>query len=364
MKNNRIIIGILLICVLASSVAASGQQVTKKDIITQMTKVADWQLAQSWPTGKAGNPIPTGSRSWEAGAFYPGVMDAYRATKNEKYLEPVKLIAEANQYERGPQLRNADDQAILQTYLEMYEFTGDPKLLTATKRTLDSIMLSPKPGRVEFSWCDLLFMGPPIWSRYSAISKDQKYLDYLTEIYWDAADHLQNKTYKLFYRDDRFKTIIGPTGKPVFWSRGNGWVVAGLARTLEAMPARYPGRKKYEDLLIELASSLKSLQQPDGFWKSDLLDPQIYPMGETSGTAFFCYGIAWAINHKLLDRRAYLPVVLNAWKALNGAVLADGKLGFVQPGGDRPYLSNVNMSNWYAAGGFLMAGNQVLKLTR
>lgn len=299
MKINFKTFGMLLVSSFTWSVAVHAQQFTKKRIIDKMTKVADWQVAQSWSTSKPGNP-PTGSRSWEAGAFYPGVMDAYRATKNEKYMEAVKLMAESNRYDRGPKLRNADDQAILQTYLEMYEFTGDPKLLTATKRTLDSIMLSPKPGRLEFSWCDLLFMAPPIWSRYSAISKDQKYLDYLAEIYWDAADNLQNKTYKLFYRDNRFKSIVGSTGKPVFWSRGNGWVVAGLARTLEAMPARYPGRKKYEDLLIELASSLKSLQQPDGFWKSDLLDPEIYPMGETSGTAFFCYGIAWAINHKLL----------------------------------------------------------------
>jgi len=111
-----------------------------------------------------------------------------------------------------------------------------------------------------------------------------------------------------------------------------------------------------------MALELKSLQQVDGFWKSNLLELKLYPMGETSGTVFFCYAIAWGINNGILEKKEYLPVVKNAWKALSSAIHPDGQLGFVQPGGDRPYLSTYELSNWYSAGGFLMAARQVLKL--
>ena len=57
-----------------------------------------------------------------------------------------------------------------------------------------------------------------------------------------------------------------------------------------------------------------------------------------------------------------MPVVEKAWKALTFAVQEDGKLGWVQPGGDRPYLSKAEMSNWYSAGAFQMAARQLLKL--
>ncbi len=328
-----------------------------------MRSVADWQLSQKWSQARHPNgKLIMSPKTWEAGAFYPGILEVYRVTKDKKYLKAVQDIARLNNYQRGPELRNADDQAILQTYLELYEFDKNPKDLKVAKLTLDSIMAAPKDGALEYSWSDLLFMGPPVWSHYAKISKEIKYLNFQDKIYWEAVNNLLNKDYQLFYWDNRFKTMKGDSAKPIFWSRGNGWVMAGLARVLADMPKNYPNRKKYEKLLLDMASSLKRLQQPDGFWKSDLLNPSKYPMGETSGTAFFCYGIAWGINHGVLDKKPFLPVVEKAWKALSGAVHPNGKLGYVQPGGDRPYLSTPELSNWYSAGAFLMAAKQILKL--
>lgn len=345
------------------TLAFSQQLPSKKEIISQMKKVADWQLSQKWSKAKqTDGKLVMGPKTWEAGAFYPGILEMYRVSKDKKYLDAVISLAKENHYDRGSELRNADDQAILQTYLELYEFDKNPAYLKATKSTLDSIMQDPKNGALEYSWCDLLFMGPPIWSRYANISKNQKYLDFQDKIFWEAVNNMLDTEYHLFYRDDRFKTMQGKSGKPIFWGRGNGWVMAGLARLLDYMPRNYKNKKKYEDLLRKMASSLKPLQQEDGFWKANLLEPETYPMGETSGTAFFCYGIAWGINHGVLDKKEYLPVVKKAWHALSTAIHPDGKLGYVQPGGDRPYLSKYEMSNWYSAGGFLMAGKQVLKL--
>lgn len=356
--------GFLIFMLMSVCVYANAQQLpSDKEVKEKMIAVADYQLSQEWSQARQPNgKLVMSPITWEAGAFYPGILEVYRVTKDKKYLNAVEDVAKYNNYNRGPGLRNADDQAILQTYLELYEITKNDIYLKATKSTLDSIISKPKNGALEYGWSDLLFMGPPIWTRYAKITKDKKYLDFEDKIYWEAVNNMWDKDYHLFYRDDRFKTMKGETGKPIFWSRGNGWVMAGLARMLDYMPKDYVNRSKYNKLLQEMASSLKQQQQPDGFWKSDLLNPAIYPMGETSGTAFFCYGIAWGINEGVLDKKTYLPVVQKAWAALTSAIQENGKLGWVQPGGDRPYLSKAEMSNWYSAGAFLMASKQILKL--
>jgi unsaturated rhamnogalacturonyl hydrolase len=356
--------GFLIFMLMSVCVYANAQQLpSDKEVKGKMIAVADYQLSQEWSQARQPNgKLVMSPITWEAGAFYPGILEVYRVTKDKKYLNAVEDVAKYNNYNRGPGLRNADDQAILQSYLELYEITKNDIYLKATKSTLDSIIAKPKNGALEYSWSDLLFMGPPIWTRYAKITKDKKYLDFEDKIYWEAVNNMWDKDYHLFYRDDRFKTMKGETGKPIFWSRGNGWVMAGLARMLDYMPKDYANRSKYNKLLQEMAKSLKDKQQPDGFWKSDLLNPAKYPMGETSGTAFFCYGIAWGINNGVLDKKTYLPVVQKAWAALTSAVQENGKLGWVQPGGDRPYLSKAEMSNWYSAGAFLMAGKQILRL--
>jgi unsaturated rhamnogalacturonyl hydrolase len=358
-KLSSMLFGILL----GYSFNLFAQFPSKKEVVNQMRRVADYQMAQQWSKAKQPNGrLVMGPKTWEAGAFYPGILEVFRQTKDKKYLNHLMQLAKNNNYAHGPDIRNADDLAILQTYLELYEIKKNPLYLNATKDALDSIMMAPKNGTLEYSWCDLLFMGPPVWSRYAKITKDQKYTVYQDKIYFEAVDNLLDKEHHLFYRDDRFKTFKSKNDKLIFWSRGNGWVMAGLARYLEYSPKNNPNRERFEGLLREMATALRPLQQPDGFWKANLLEPQLYPMGETSGTAFFCYAIAWGISNRILDKKEYLPVVEKAWKALSSSILPDGKLGFVQGGGDRPNSSAFDKSNWYSAGGFLMAGRQVYKL--
>ena len=152
-------------------------------------------------------------------------------------------------------------------------------------------------------------------------------------------------------------------GKKVFWGRGNGWVTGGLCNVLEALPKDYPERPKYEKLLAELCAALAATQGGDGLWRASLLDPESYPLGETSGSTFFCYGIAWAINHGIVDREKYLPVVQKAWHGLMACVEEDGKLGYVQLPADSPRSPTYRSKNVeYAAGAFLSAGAEMIKL--
>ncbi|MBC7417455.1 MAG: glycoside hydrolase family 88 protein [Pedobacter sp.] len=192
---NIIKVSTLAVLLIHLSLNSNAQKLPKnKEVIEQLRAVADYQLDQKWSQAKHGNgKLIMSPKTWEAGAFYPGILEVYRVTKDKKYLEAVQNVARLNNYQRGPELRNADDQAILQTYLELYEFDKNPEDLKAAKLTLDSIMAVPKDGALEYSWSDLLFMGPPVWSHYAKISKDIKYLDFQDKIYWEAVNNLLNK---------------------------------------------------------------------------------------------------------------------------------------------------------------------------
>lgn len=355
---------IFLLVYFGVGIALSAQTLPSQDqVIQTMRRVGDFQIAQPWPLHLLKqNPYATGPKSWVAGAYYPGIVDLYQVTNEAKYLDYLLDVGKNNKWEQGPRLRAADDQAILQTYLELYDIKKDPAMLAAAKNTLDETMKAPRKGNEEWDWSDALFMAPPIWPHYAAISGNPVYLDFMDKMWWEAADSLYSKRDSLFFRDHRFQTMQSQNGKPVFWSRGNGWVAGSLARILEFMPADYPSRPRYEKIMNEFAAKLKNIQSPDGFWKSSLLDPDEFPHGETSGTALFCYMLAWGINNQVLESSTYLPVVVRAWNALTSAVHRDGKLGYAQGGGDRPYPCQIDHPEAYAAGAFLMAGKEMIGL--
>ena len=54
---------------------------------------------------------------------------------------------------------------------------------------------------------------------------------------FDPAEHL-------FYRDSRFFERRDDRQRKLFWSRGNGWVFAGLARIIPLLPEASADRKR------------------------------------------------------------------------------------------------------------------------
>jgi rhamnogalacturonyl hydrolase YesR len=148
----------------------------------------------------------------------------------------------------------------------------------------------------------------------------------------------------------------------VFWSRGDGWVLAGLARMIPLLPAGDPDRLKMEAIYKEMAGKLKTIQKPDGYWSPSLLSDPTKSPPESSGTAFFTYGLAWGIKSGLLDRATFEPTVRKGWAALTRAVHPDGKFGYVQPVSDRPESVSYDDTQFYGVGAFLLAATAVADL--
>ena len=249
-------------------------------------------------------------------------------------------------------------------------------MLTPTQEHFDWILDNPKTGSLEWSgyskhdkqtdcrnrwgWCDALFMAPPVWARLAKITGDPKYLDFMDQEYHATYDYLWDPEEHLFWRDSNFFEKREENGEKVFWARGNGWVFGGLALMIPDLPEAWEGRQFYMDLFKEMAAKLKRIQREDGTWSMGLLGGvEGYPIKETSGTAFYTFGLAWGINNGLLDRDTYEPVVLKAWQALTECITEEGMLGYVQPVGAAPGDSYADKTEVYGVGAFLAAGSEV-----
>ncbi|HTL69136.1 MAG TPA: glycoside hydrolase family 88 protein [Lacunisphaera sp.] len=323
-----------------------------------MRRVFDWQVAHPW---SATHPVNgrEGTRGWVQGAFLTGVMEAWRATKDDAYLKYAEATATANSWQLGPRERHADDHIVGQTYLELYELAPAPEKIASVQATLDKIVATPQPGHEFWSWCDALYMSPPTFAKLAHATHEPRYLEAMDRFYWDSYLAFYDPAERLFYRDQRF--VFPKEGPKIFWSRGNGWVIAGLARLLDALPAEFPTRGRYVALYQAMAARLAGLQPADGLWHPNLLQPA-GPHGEASGSAFFCYALAWGINRGLLPAAEYRPVVDKVWAALLASIDGDGRLGWVQPIGFAPDAYDATTWQEYGSGAFLAAGAQVMQL--
>jgi rhamnogalacturonyl hydrolase YesR len=340
----------------------------KKDIQTALRKVADWQI-DSLAHGRFRWPV----NEWVYATFYKGLWEAAGALHEQRYIDQLMEYCKKADWKvgKGEQRDFADNYCIGEVYCDLWKKYRQPEMIADFRAMADSLVRRPHVESLEYknkiyfrewAWCDALFMGPASLAALSAVTKDASYLRLEDSLFWRTYDYLYDKQENLYYRDSRFFTEKEANGAKKFWSRGNGWVMAGLARLLQNMPRKWPTRGRYEQLFREMAEKVAFLQQQDGMWRASLLDPADFPARETSGTGLFCYALAWGIHHGLLDRSHYMPVVSRAWDALNACVHPDGKLGYVQMIADKPGVTDWESSDAYGVGAYLMAGTEILAL--
>ena len=349
----------------APSRARADGQPAPETIVASMRQVADWQLS-----------APLKSKitidAWESGAFYTGVMALGDLVADPVYHDAMTKIGAGQQWKTKPGVYNPDNYVIGQTYLELYFRKHDPQMIAPLRDQFDGILAQPIDddldlrvpghGKGNWSWCDTLFMGPPTWVRMAAATGEAKYLDFAIRNWWVTSAYLYDKDEHLYYRDSRFFDLKGPAGEKMFWSRGNSWVVAGLARVLQFLPENHPDRPRFVQQFRELTDKVLTLQQPDGSWHPSLLNAGAPDQAEASGTGFFIYGLVWGVNHGLLDRAKFTPAIWKGWGALTSFVEQDGRLAHTQSSGDRPVRFDPGNNDSFGAGAFLLAGSEVYRL--
>ncbi|MFI3316634.1 MAG: glycoside hydrolase family 88 protein [Rikenellaceae bacterium] len=329
-------------------------------IVRNMERVAAYELANPSHHYAEDDPYnyPNG---WVPSTFYISLIPLYEATQDSQYIDAVKAWGDKFDWSCAPRLRHADDIVCGQIFLDLYRHDGKERYIAPLLERMQTIMASEIPGREDWYWCDALFMAPPVYAMAGKIFNDDAYYQFNERMYWDVHDYLFDTQESLFYRDRRYFTAKSPNGEKLFWGRGNGWIMGGLARMIPYIKDK-ASKDRYIDLFKTMASRVIELQQPDGMWRSNLLDPNDYAQKETSASAFYIYALAWGLNNGLLDAQTYLPVVERGWDALCDCIDPEsGMLGWVQPIGAAPGDTKASTTMSYGVGAYILAGTEILK---
>ena len=298
---------------------------------------------------------------WDPAAYHTGNMEVYKLLKDEKQLDYTRRWAYHNNWsgatEADPRrwkyatygegkdfVLFGDWQVCFQTYIDLYNLAlanggTDADNYFMVKRAKEVMHYEAYSKNDDYWWwSDALYMVMPVMTKMYKLTGDSQYLDklYANLLYADRI--MLDEETGLYFRDARYvypkhKSV---NGKKDFWARGDGWVLAGLAKVLQDMPKDYKHYKFFVDKFQRLADIVAKTQQKEGYWTRSIMDPNHAPGPETSGTAFFTYGILWGVNNGYLAKKDYKKCIDRAWQYISEtAVQADGKVGYVQPIGDR-----------------------------
>ena len=340
---------------------------TKSEVISLIYKVNNY-----WQS----NNSPKVLSFWDNAAYHTGNMEAYFLTKEKVFLDYSLEWAEYNNWMGATELDQnkwlyknygesmeyvlfGDWQVCFQTYIDLYNIYPEEKKIERAKEVMS---YEANSKDIDYWWwSDALYMVMPVMTKMYKLTGDEIYLEklYKNILYTDSI--MLDEETGLYFRDAKY---VYPFHKSTnefkdFWARGDGWVLAGLAKVLADMPKNYKYFHFFLDKFVKLARSVSKLQQEEGYWTRSLMDPDHAPGPETSGTAFFTYSILWGVNNGYLSKNEFGGVIDKAWKYLTYIALQkDGKIGYVQPIGEKAIPGQVVDSNSQAnfgVGAFLLA---------
>lgn len=364
---------LVLLCVLAAISFSCGQKKTRADEVMEMIHRVNGYWQDNNP--KHGNSF------WHRAAYHTGNMEAYNLTKEPRYLAFSQAWAEHNDWkgarsdhkeewkytygETDEYVLFGDFQTCFQVYTDLYNLEPADYKIARAREVMEYQMSTGYDG--YWWWADGLYMVMPVMTRLYNITENPLYLEKMHEYLVFADSIMYDADAALYYRDGKYvypkhKSI---NGEKDFWARGDGWVLAAFARVLQDLPKDDKYRNKYIERFRVMAKAIADSQQPEGYWTRSMLDPEHAPGPETSGTAFFIYGILWGVNNDFLAKEEYAPVIEKGWKYLSTVALQpDGKVGYVQPIGEKAIPGQVvdaNSQADFGVGAFLLAACEMVR---
>jgi len=153
-------------------------------------------------------------------------------------------------------------------------------------------------------WIDDMFMITLIQAQAFRATGNRAYIDRAAKEMVVYLDDLQRPNGLFFHAPD----------VPFFWSRGNGWMAAGMAELLRSMPEDNPDRPRILAGYRSMMHALLKSQASDGMWRQLVDDAGSWP--ETSGTGMFAFAMITGVKNGWLDAATYGPAARKAWLAL------------------------------------------------
>ena len=369
---------LLLACGAALTLTVSAMAATPRQAkeASQVRNIID-KVNTHWQTTHK----PEAWSFWHVAAYHTGNMEAYKLTGKPEYLDYSLVWADHNQWkgakgddrskwkynygETDDHVLFGDWQICFQTYADLYNIKQEENRIKRAREVMEYEMDTPQND--YWWWADGLYMVMPVMTKLYKITGNQKYLDKLYDYILVSDSIMLDDETGLYFRDGKYvwpkhKSV---NGKKDFWARGDGWVLAGLAKVLADLPADYAHRDFFETKYRRLADAVVASQQPGGYWTRSMLDPEHAPGPETSGTAFFTYGLLWGLNNGYLKGAKYEDAAKKGWNYLRGTALQqDGSIGYVQPIGEKAIPGQVvdrNSTADFGVGAFLLAACEYVR---
>lgn len=205
-------------------------------------------------------------------------------------------------------------------------------------------------------WIDDMYMINVLQTQAYRATKDLKYVRRAAKEMCLYLDQLQQPD-GLFHHAQ---------GIPFVWSRGDGWMAAGMPMILQYLPEDDPHFARILDGYRRMMATLRKYQREDGMWSQLVNDSGSW--AESSGTAMFAYAFLSGVRQGWLDRDIYLPCALKAWNALVKRIDRFGNLHDVCVGtgakNDRDwYLNRLRITgDPHGHAAMLWVVNELLKL--
>lgn len=377
MKTSYILLGLTILLLLnacSTGKRAKDMQVNKTEVLELIKKVNyRWQGKNS----KHGNAF------WHTAAYHTGNMEAYFVTRIEDFKKYSEAWAIENQW-KGAKSNNksewkysygetdkyvlfGDWQICFQVYIDLYNLDKAKDRIKIARAIEVMEYQMSTPNKDYWWWADGLYMVMPVMTKLYKLTGKEMYMDKLYEYFVYADSLMFDKEARLYYRDAKYiyPKHKSANGKKDFWARGDGWVLAGLAKVLQDLPKASEYYPFFLHRFTELAKAVAEAQQPQGYWTRSMLDPEHAPGPETSGTAFFTYGLLWGINSGVLEKNVYIPVVEKSWEYLvDVAIQDDGTVAYIQPIGERAIpgqVVNKNSTADFGVGAVLLAASELYR---
>lgn len=191
--------------------------------------------------------------------------------------------------------------------LEIYLLTKDPKYLEVGKSLADKQWEKTTPDGITTEaryWIDDMYMITAVQVQAYRATGEMKYLDRAALTMTAYLDKLQQPNGLFFHAPD----------SPFYWSRGNGWVAAGMTELLRSLPKHHPRRARIMEGYHKMMAALLKYQGEDGLWRQLIDHPEAWP--ETSGTGMFAFAMVTGVKNGWLDAGTYGPAARKAWLGL------------------------------------------------
>jgi rhamnogalacturonyl hydrolase YesR len=364
-------------------------ELAKANIAQVVEAVAGWQLAQfdirsnKMRSEMRPSGIPNG---WMYATLHVGLWHWAEASDSDLYRQTTMNLSQLNDYQLGPRVYHADDHAVGDVYLSIFNKYGGDYRIANTIAHFDELIEKPSTVSLEFvnsdkethrfelrdftdprctsrwCWADAVFMSPPVMAHLAKTTGDAKYLEFMDKEFWEMTEYLFDKDYGLYLRDSRYFERKDDQGRPIFWGRGNGWVLAGLARTIEYLPQDFAKRQDYIDLFQAMSKTLLDYQLEDGSWPSSLLEKNADTHSETSATGLLAYALAWGVNNNYLEADEFNPAIKNAWSSIVENIHPNGKVGYVQQVAFAPGSATKEDTQLYGSGAVILAAAELYKM--